>query len=163
MFATSLMLAGCGRFGTVNQGRVVAFDRAQGLVTLISDSNYRDPDHPRFDRLPPLTVRVPADSREMGPDPQPGLLLQLDCAHAGALYFDPPSESLRTVPCTAVPEGAPGAINTWSPRQRQWIAFTVPTEFRALPPETWRFGDEIRYYYKDPAIALRLMNITRTN
>ncbi len=137
LLTASLALAACGRFGTVNQGRVVAFDRAQGLVTLISDSNYRDPAHPRFDRLPPVTIHVPADRNEMGPEPQPGLLLSLDCAHRGAVLFDPATQSLRTLPCDS-------------------------PEYRNLPSEARRFGDEIRYYYKDPAVALRLMNVTKT-
>jgi hypothetical protein len=32
-----------------------------------------------------------------------------------------------------------------------------------MPADTWRAGDVVRYYYKDPAQALRLMNVTRTD
>jgi hypothetical protein len=32
-----------------------------------------------------------------------------------------------------------------------------------MPDDTWKIGDEVRYYYKDPAQALRLMNVTRTD
>jgi hypothetical protein len=33
----------------------------------------------------------------------------------------------------------------------------------AMPAGTWRAGDVVRYYYKDPARALRLMNVTATD
>ena len=176
-------LAACGGFGHVNQGQVVAYQAAEGLVTLISDSNFRDPAHPRFDVLPPVAIRVPQDPREMGPEPAPGKLLLLDCAHRRAVIFDAGSQALRTVPCTLIAERTPvlsgdsrvlkatsapldratGAITVYSARQRKLMVFSVPPEFRDLPPDSWRFGDEIRYYYKDPGRALRLMNVSKTD
>ena len=71
----ALVLIGCGRFGQVNQGRVVQYDREKGLATFIQDSNYREPGKPRFDVLPPVTVSIPADPAEMGPAPEAGKLL----------------------------------------------------------------------------------------
>jgi hypothetical protein len=32
-----------------------------------------------------------------------------------------------------------------------------------MPADTWKTGDEIRYYFRDPAQALRMMNVTRTD
>lgn len=167
-------LIGCGGFGHVNQGRVVASER--GLVTLVADSNYRDPAHPRFDLLPALTVRVPSDPREMGPEPEPGSLLLLDCGHGRAAIFDSPSGQIRTLSCAPVDErqassgtGFPrvnpreGTISVYVPRERKIVTFSVSPEYRELPVDTWKFGDEVRYYYKDPLQALRMMNMTKTD
>ena len=99
-FATILLaatLAGCGGTGSVNQGQVVEFDRAKGLVVLIQDSNYMDQSNPRFDVLPPLRVTVPVDKREMGPAPEPGKLLALDCEKKQLVVFDAASQGFRTI------------------------------------------------------------------
>lgn len=175
-------LAGCG-FGRVNQGQVIEYRQAEGLVTLISDSNYRDPAHPRFDILPPVTIHVPADRREMGPAPEAGKLLQLDRRNRRAVIFDSRAGSLRTVAfhLTAEQTGVgPGdarlranrfpvvdrahkAITIYSPRDRTIMTFSVTEECFALPDDSWKIGDEVRYYYKDPQRALRLMNVTKTD
>lgn len=176
IFIALATLAGCGGFGKINQGQVVAYDRSAGRITLISDSNYLDPAHPRFDVLPPVTIRTPADPREMGPEPEAGKLLVADCAHHRAVFFDSAASSLRTVPCTLVSERSDvppaegrrlggvsrGNISVYQEREQRLITFSVPEEYRTLPDDTWRAGDEIRYYYKEPDRALRLMNVTRT-
>ena len=175
--------AGCTRFGQVNQGRVVAYDKARGVVTLISDSNYRDPAHPRFDVLPAVSVRVPSDRREMGPEPASGCLMRLDWQNAQATYYHAASGSLRTAVFTPVDRRQPippddsrvkgrrfpvydraaKTITVYSPSERALVVLSVSPELTALPEETWRVGDDVRYYYKDPAQALRLMNVTRTD
>jgi len=176
-------LSSCGGFGQVNQGQVVEYRRAEGLITLISDSNYRDPAHPRFDVLPPVTIRVPENPREMGPEPEPGKLLALDSRNGRAVIFDPGAQALRSVELTIVSErsdvrstdarvakaGLPlvdrtaRTITTYVPRERKLITFSVPEEYLGLPGDVWKVGDEIRYYYKDAGRALRLMNVTRTD
>ena len=55
------------------------------------------------------------------------------------------------------------AITIYLPKQRRIVTISVPDEMFGLPPDSWRAGDEVRYYYKDPGQALRLMNITKTN
>jgi hypothetical protein len=176
-------LAGCGGFGHVNQGQVVDYRRDQGLITLVADSNYQDPAHPRFDVLPAVTIRTPEDPRAMGPEPEPGKLLDLDTAHRRAVIFDPATHGLRTVPYTLVSEQhgvsptdarvhhvrfplrdpSKGTITVYWARTRMLVEFSVPEEFRNLPDDTWRVGDEIRYYYKNAWRALRLMNVTKTD
>jgi hypothetical protein len=176
-------LAGCGGFGRVNQGQVVEYQRDQGLITLVADSNYRDPAHPRFDVMPAITIRTPQDPREMGPEPDAGKLLGFEAASGRLLVFDSATRSLRTVPYTVVSEQngvspadarvarsrfpvvdrSRGTITVYVARRRTLIEFSVPEEFRMLPDETWKIGDEIRYYYKDPGLALRLMNVSRTD
>jgi hypothetical protein len=176
-------LIGCGPFGRVNQGQVVEYQRGKGLVTLIQDSNYRDPVHPRFDVLPALTIRVPEDPREMGPEPEAGKLLLLDYANRRAVIFDSATQSLRSVPYGLVSEQdnvaptdarvsrirlplvdrARRTITIYAGRDRKLIAISIPEEYAALPADTWKTGDEVRYYYKDPSRALRLMNVSKTD
>ncbi len=176
-------LAGCGGFGHVNQGQVVEYRRDQGLITLVADSNYRDPSHPRFDVLPAVTIRTPEDPRAMGPEPEPGKLLDLDTSNRRAVVFDPATHGLRTVPYRLVSEQqgvsptdsrvrnvkfplrdpSKGTITVYWARTRMLVEFSVPEEFRNLPDDTWKVGDEVRYYYKNAWRALRLMNVTKTD
>ena len=176
-----LLVAGCGASGRVNQGRVIEYDAAKGLVTLISDSNPSNPADPHYDVLPPVAIRIPDDPGQMGPAPEAGKLLRLDSDKCEAVVFDSASRSIRAVTytlleeLTGVSENDPRiagrafpaidregkTITVYAP-ERRWLAtFTVPEEFLSLPDDTWKKGDEVRYYYKDPGKALRLMNVTK--
>lgn len=175
--ALALAAAGCGDFGQVNQGRVVAFDRENGLVTLVSDSNYKEPGKPRFDVLPPVTIRVPADPKEMGPAPEAGRLLRLDLAARRLVVFDPAAGGLKDIPfqvagrrdnapreeLAALPAVDRAAGTVRLAVKNAIVTLAVPGEYLSLPEDTWKVGDEVRYYYKDPGQALRLMNVTRTD
>ncbi len=176
------LLPGCGGFGRVNQGQVIAYDREKGLVTLISDSNYREPGKPKFDVLPPITVRVPENAGEMGAAPAAGRLMRLDTRTRHVVVFDSAAQDLKTIGYSPVEQhlrvaGDDGClkavafpavdrqrktVTVYARREQALVTFTVPDEFLAWPEDAWREGDEIRYYYKDPAQALRLMNVTRT-
>lgn len=177
-----VLFAGCARFGQVSQGRVIQYDAAGGLVTLIQDSNYRDPGNPRFDVLPPVTVRVPVNRAEMGPPPRAGKMLALDTARRQMVIFDARTQSLLTIAYTPVAEvhkvamndarvarGLPvvdrenRTITIYSGRQQALLTFSVAQEYFTLPADAWKMGDEVRYYYKEPGQALRMMNITRTD
>lgn len=180
--ALLLLVSGCGRFGRVNQGRVIEFDRAKGLVTLIQDSNTQ-PGKPRFDVLPPVTVRVPRDAREMGPEPEAGKLIDLDSDRGRAVVFDAQSGSLRTIAVSVVErrdnvppsdarvaglafpmiDRAQRTVTVYSSARQQFIRFSVAGEHLSLPPDSWKMGDDVRYYYKEPGQALRLMNATKTD
>jgi hypothetical protein len=174
---------GCGGSGSVNQGQVVEFDGAKGLVVLIQDSNYLDQSNPRFDVLPPLRVGVPVDKREMGPAPEAGKLLALDCEKKQLVVFDPASQGFRTIDFTLIgrQDNVDGddarvarvrfpvvdrdqrTITVYRSKERRLVTFSVPGEIFGLPADSWRTGDEVRYYYKDPGQALRMMNITKTD
>jgi hypothetical protein len=174
---------GCGGSGSVNQGQVVEFDGAKGLVVLIQDSNYLDQSNPRFDVLPPVRVTVPVDKREMGPAPEPGKLLALDCEKKQLIVFDAASQGFRTINFTLISrqddvsrddrrvagvrfpvvDRGKQAITIYHPKQRRLVTFSVSDEIFSLPADSWRTGDEVRYYYKDPGQALRMMNITKTD
>lgn len=178
----SLSLIGCGGFGQVNQGRVVQYDRVKGLVTFIQDSNYREPAKPRFDVLPPVTVRIPADPHEMGPAPEAGKLLAVDLERRQLVTYDPSAQRFRIIPYTPIEEQRnvyrddprlrgrlpridreKKTITLYDPPQRLLLTFSVSDENFSLPEDTWKAGDDIRYYYKQPGQALRMMNITRTD
>ena len=177
------LYAGCGGLGNVNQGQVIQYDKGAGLITLISDSNPSDPANPKFDVLPPVVVRVPANNLEMGPTPRAGRLIDLDTRGQKMVVFDVPSQSLRTLPYEAVSQqvGVPKddprvkgkklpainhdsmTITLYWQKRGVLLTFRAPPAYLALPEDAWRSGDTIRYYYKDPALALRLMNVSRTD
>jgi len=43
------------------------------------------------------------------------------------------------------------------------LTFKPPVEYLSLPEDTWRAGDVVRYYYKDPGKTLRVMNVSKTD
>ena len=178
-----LFVLGCGDFGMVNQGRVINYDREKGIVTYIRDTNYMEPGKPRYDLLPPVSVRIPVDRKEMGPEPEAGKRMALDTEKRQIVIYDINAQDFRTINYTLIDqqEGVFGSdprvanvsfpvvdrekktITVYSARQRIKTTFSVPDEFFALPDTTWKAGDEIRYYYKDPDQALRMMNVTKTD
>jgi len=183
--AVSLLLAGsgCGKFGRVSQGRVIEFDRSKGLITIIQDSNYSGSGQPRFDILPPITVRLPQNPAEMGPEPEAGKLIEVDAAGRRAVIFDAQAGGLRHVAVRVlerqdnvasddrrvaglnfpVIDRAARTVAVYSAARRQLLRLSVPEEHLMLPPESWKMGDDVRYYYKDAGQALRLMNLTKTD
>ena len=167
-----LLLAGCGEYGNVNQGQVIDYQHDTGVVTLIADSNYRDAARPRFDVLPPVTTRTPENPQEMGPAPEAGKLLRLDTNARKLVIFNSAANQIQEVPyqemgtaeaCAAAPavDRARKTITLCADHRTLMVSAT--DELLALPLDTWKAGDEVRYYYKDPARALRFMNITKTN
>jgi len=185
LVAGGLLLAGsgCGKFGRVSQGRVIEFDRSQGLITIIQDSNSSGSGQPRFDILPPLTVRLPRDPAEMGPQPEAGKLMEVDAARRRAVVFDAQAGGLRHVAVTLleqqdnvapddrrvaglkfpVIDRAERTVTVYSAARQQLLRLSVADEHLNLPLESWKMGDDVRYYYKDSGQALRLMNLTRTD
>ena len=179
----ALVCAGCGELGKVNQGRVVAYDPVNGVVTLVADSNAAYPGEPRYESLPPLIVKVPAQSSDMGPAPEPGLLLDVDTQRNELRVFDSDSKAVRTIGFRVVdrrtkvssrdPRVAGGrfpvvdrsgkSITIYRRKQRELLTFSVSDSDLKLPEAAWRLGDEVRYYYRDPGQALRMMNVTRTD
>jgi len=180
--ACLLFLVGCGGFGQVNQGRVVAYDPAKGLVTVISEAYGQEASAMKNGVLPPVTIQVPDDPGQMGPAPKAGRLMSVDSQKRTVVVFDPETQSFKNIGFRLVEQrdgmfaddpaikgakfpridGNRKTITVYSPKQRQLVTFSVPDEYFGLPADTWAVGDEVRYYYKDPHKALRLMNVTRT-
>jgi len=179
--AALLSAAACGNYGKVEQGRTVAFDKQSGVVTLILDSAPQS--EPRYDVLPPVKVKVPLDLKEMGAPPEPGRMLYNDFDKRQIVIFDPEAVAIKTVSYTVVerfdkvtrddPRVAKAkfprvdrqkkTVTVYSRRYKILITFTVPDEYIALPDITWKAGDEVRYYYKEPGQALRMMNVSKTD
>ncbi len=177
----AVFLLACS-FGRVSQGRVIAYDKANGLVTVVQEANDSQPGRAKY-LLPPVTVKIPANRQEMGPAPESGNLLSFDSRNRKLVVFEPASRTFRAISYTPVNEqGSVFAddprvakvkfpiihrqdktITLYSARERKLVTFTVADEYLALPDDTWKAGDEVRYYYKEPGQALRLMNVTKTD
>ncbi len=117
---SALVTLGC-HHGKVEQGRVVAYDKANGLVTIIRDSTPTAA-RPTYDALPPLTVKVPADPTEMGEHPETGKRLLFDTQARKLVVYDGGSGALRTVIYTPVIELA--NVAGYDPRVK-WVKFPI--------------------------------------
>ncbi len=177
-----LFSIGCANSGKVEQGRAVAFDKQKGEVTLILDSAPKS-DQPKYDVLPPVVVMLPQNPGEIGALPEAGKLLVLDTKNRQVTFFDQGSATVRTVSYATIEQHDDVAkddprvakaklplvdrqkktVTVYSRRKKILLTFTVPDEYLALPDDTWKSGDEIRYYYKQPGQALRLMNVSKTD
>ena len=168
------VLTGCEVNGKVEQGRVIAYDKSAGTVTLIRETWPPDPSSAGV--LPPAIVKVPADPVEMGPAPAAGRLLRVDAKSHRLVVFDGTKQEFRTIEYTPMEQRrvarAPSTppvdrnartISVYSPVDKTLITFRATDELMAMPADTWKAGDVVRYYYKQPDQALRLMNVTKTD
>lgn len=168
----AMAAAGCGVNGKVEQGRVIAYDKQAKRATLIPEAD----DKSSFGVLPPVTVKAPEDPGEMGPTPSAGKLISLDTKARTIVIFNA-AGAFQTIPYTPIKERsnvtkAPSAagidraaktITIYSAAEHTLITFAASDDLLALPADTWRSGDVVRYYYKDPDQALRMMNVTKTD
>lgn len=177
-----LFTLGCSNYGKVDQGRVIAFDKQKGLVTVIRDSA-PGASTAKYDLLPPTTVKIPSDPDEMGPAPAAGKRLLFDTNNKKLVVYDTLAGSIKTVTYTPLMEVSNvgkddarvkgiqfpivdrqnKAITIYSSRDKKLVKFTLADEYFALPDDTWQAGDDVRYYYKQPGQALRMMNVSRTD
>jgi hypothetical protein len=169
-----LAASGCQVTGQVEQGRVIAFDKKAELVTLIPEARLAQS---AAGILPPVTVKLPEDPEEKGPAPAAGKLMSVDPKSRRLVVFDAALNGFRTIEYTPVSEqrnvkktpAAPAVdrahktITVYSPEQHALITFPASEEQLAMPDDTWRSGDVVRYYYKDPDQAMRFMNVTKTD
>jgi hypothetical protein len=167
LLSLAVLLAGCGPLGKVEQGRVVAYDENTKRITLIREPNV----------LPPVTIEAPSDPEEMGPAPSAGGLMAVDSENRRLIVYDRATQSIKTIPYTPLVERrniakSPGppvvdrarkTITLYSAKDHELITIAASDDLLAMPAATWRAGDVVRYYYKDPARALRLMNVTKTD
>ncbi len=178
----AVLLWGCGNMGKVDQGRVIAFDKAKGTITLIRDVK-NDPAKPDYSFLPPVTYALPKDPMEVGADPKVGMRMNLDTKARVITIFDPAGPGFKKIDYTLIDQidnvakDSPlvagkkfpqvdrdkKAITVYSGRQKLLITFSVADEYLGLPDDTWESGDEARVYYKEPGKALRYMNVSKTD
>ena len=172
---------GCGEIGKVEQGRVIAFDKAKETVTFVVDTKH-DTANPDYSGAP-LTFSLPKDPMERGEDPKAGLRMKLDTKTREIIIYDPATKSMKNITYTLIDQKEnvgkdsslvagkkfplvdkeKKAITLYSGRQKLLVTFSVPEEYFALPDNTWEAGDEVRIYYKEPGKAARFMNITKTD
>jgi len=188
VFLLVAVLAGCQQMGSVDQGRVIEFNKEKGTVTMIRDAS-PNPDKPDYSHLPPVTYQVPTNPDEMGADPKPGKRMKLDANNREIVIYVPalnnfakihytlvdqkenvdPNDPLVFDDVTRKPKTFPvvdqnrKTITIYSRRQKTVTTFSVPDEYFAMPADTWDNGDEIRIYYKEEGKARRLMNVSKTD
>ncbi|SPE43192.1 putative Lipoprotein [Candidatus Sulfopaludibacter sp. SbA3] len=177
LIGAALSTAGCTTYGSVEQGRVIAFNKKSGQITLIRESTGGRTAKPAYDALPPISVKSPQDPDEMGPEPQAGKLMQVDLKNREMVIFDTAVNQMRTIHYTPLEERHNVAKGTglpvidkvkrtitiyWS-AERTVVTFAASEDLLAMPADTWKVGDEVRYYFKDPAQALRMMNVSKTD
>jgi hypothetical protein len=176
-----VLIWGCGEQGKVEQGRVIAFDKAQETVTFIVDTKH-DTANPDYSGAP-LTFALPKEPMERGEDPKVGMRMKLDTKTKEIVIYDPATKSMKKINYTLIDQKEnvgktsplvvdkkfpivdkdKKAITVYSGRQKLLVTFAVPEEYLALPANTWEAGDEVRIYYKQPGKAARFMNITKTD
>jgi len=178
---TLVLIWGCGEQGKVEQGRVIAFNKAAETVTFIVDTKH-DTANPDYSGAP-LTFALPKEPMERGEDPKVGMRMKLDTKTKEIVIYDPASKGMKKITYTLIDQkdnvakNSPlvagkkfpivdqekKAITVYSGRQKLLVTFSVPEEYLALPADTWEAGDEVRIYYKEPGKAARFMNITKTD
>jgi hypothetical protein len=184
----SMPVVGCAEFGQVDQGRVIEYDKAKGLVTLIRDVKH-EAQNPDYSHLPPVVYQQPVDPQEMGAEPKAGYRMKLDTQKKQIIIFDKAAQNFKTIQYVPIdyqenidkrhplvydkdqdkPKQFPvidrekKQITIYSGRQKILTTFSVPDEYFNLPDYTWDSGDEVRIYYKVEGKALRMMNISKTD
>ncbi|MDD2902879.1 MAG: DUF4881 domain-containing protein [Syntrophales bacterium] len=174
---------GCGQpSGQVEQGRVIAADKAKKTITLIRDVKH-ELGNPVYDQLPPLTFELPKNPAEMGPEPKAGKLMEVDPKAKEIVIFDDASQNFKRIKYNPIDEKegvglrnplvagktfpvvdrAKKTVTVYDKRKRLITTFALPEEFFTKPDNTFGFGDEVRIYAKLPGKALRLMNISETD
>lgn len=180
--------AGCEEYGKVDQGRAIAYDKENHIVTIIQDKAM-DPAKPDYSVLPPHTYKMPLDPAETGPEPKPGYRMKLDVDKKVIDLYNPSTQNFEELPIEIVDvqkgiakdhplvfdKDASAArkfpvidkdkksVTVYSGRQKMLVTFLVPDSHIDLPPMTWDSGDEVRLYYKTEGQALRFMNISKTD
>ncbi|MDL2285880.1 DUF4881 domain-containing protein [Desulfococcaceae bacterium OttesenSCG-928-F15] len=183
----ALVLAGCGTYGDVEQGRVVAYDDNTKTVTFIKDSG-TDASNPKYEVLPPMVFDMPKEASETGPLPSTGLRMKLDLQAKQITMYDPTRGSFEKIPFELVAEhkgidakkGHPllqgrdfpeinmdkNELTLYSQRQMELVTVKVPREaLYRYKAKDWNAGDEVRIYFKqdNPKQILRFMNVSKTN
>lgn len=178
--ALSFGLTACD-FGQVDQGRCVDFDTKAQVMTMIQDVKH-DQQNPEYSGGA-VTFKLPVDPKEMGPMPTAGGRLKLDIEKSIVVIYNNKTKAIQNIAVKMldvqrniganhpmvkgktfpVIDKEKNTITEYSARQKVLCTFQVTPEEMAFPPATWEAGNEMRVYFKQPGVALRVMNITKTN
>ena len=177
-----IMVAGCGNYGGVDQGRAIKFDKEKRVMTIIRDVK-ADPQSPDYNHLPPVTYLLPSDPNESGAEPKVGLRMKLDTQKRQIVIYDPDAKAFQTIDYTLIThkenvdkndplvkdkkfpavDREKKTITVYSGRQKILTTFSLPDEYFSKPDNTWDAGDEVRVYFKEEGKAQRYMNISKTD
>ena len=187
-----LMLAGCGEYGEVEQGRAVAFDKEKSTVSIIIDTNLDPKKPPAYTELPPHDYILPTDPMERGADPSVGLRMTLDVEKKIIKMYNPRSKAFEELSFEVVKDeqrvdvrrrhplvwdqGANKAkrfpdfdeankvVKLYSGRQQRYTEIKLSADdYAKYKGDEWNAGDECRFYYKEKGKSLRFYNITKTD
>jgi hypothetical protein len=179
---------GQDKFGQVDQGRVISFDKNEKTIVMLRDKS-QDTKKPDYTALPPVSYKLPDNPNETGPAPKAGNLMNIDPEKKEAVIFLKDSNTIATVNYTIVEEKKKvdpkdplvfdpdtkknrefpvfdqqnKTISLYLEKNKTLMTFSVPDEYFAMPKETWALGDEVRIYYKEPGKSLRFMNVSKTD
>ncbi|WP_297894403.1 DUF4881 domain-containing protein [uncultured Desulfovibrio sp.] len=177
------LLTGCNFDGGVEQGRCVAFDATAKTLTIVVDVTH-DQFNPHYSGGT-HTFKLPAESKDMGPNPSVGGRLMIDLVKNTVLIYDQKTNSVRelAVQFTDVEKNVNSdhpkvkgktfpvidkeqqTVTVYSGRQKSLITFKIPAEAQDYPAYVWTAGDEMRIAYRnaDKGQAIRIMNVSKTN
>ena len=172
-----LMIAGCGQYGEVEQGRAVAFDKEKSIVTIVVDTN-KDPKKPAaYTGLPTHQFVLPSVASERGADPTPALRMNLDVEKKTITMYNPKDNKIEDLKFEVLkdeqnvevrrrhplvwdaaankakkfPEfdAANKVIKIYSSRQSRYTEIKLSeADFGKYQGDQWNAGDECRFYYK---------------
>lgn len=138
-------------------GRVVAFDKAKRIITVVKDAN-NDKANPDF-QLPPVSFELPSDVDRV----KAGKRIKLDLKENKLKYFDDASVSFKTIDFTLVEkkEGIEAedpivanssfpaidkekkTVSIFSRRQKVLTIISVPDDALNLPVNVYDSGDDL--------------------
>lgn len=160
---------------TIKQGRAVAF--GNGTVTFVNDTNVDPKKAPMFDGKV-LTFKLPADKKEIGPEPKVGCLIDFNLDKNQVSVFR--NNMMETVPVTLV--GKPEMYESHADQlkdkkfpiidsakeevtlymKKHLFTFKIPNGMPA-DKSFWTLGDLVRVFSTQEGQARRFMNVTQTN
>lgn len=183
VLALCFALAACDFDGGVEQGRCVAFDPAAKTLTIVVDTTH-DQFNPHYSGGV-HTFKLPAEARDMGPEPSVGGRLMLEIDKGMMLYYDPADNGVKEMPVQytdveknisdthpkvagktfPVVDKEKQTVTVYSARLKSLVTFKVPAEALDLPAYTWTAGNEMRIAFKNDnkGQAIRIMNVSKTN
>jgi hypothetical protein len=166
----------------VDQGRVIQFDKAKGIIKVILNKN-ADHLNPDYSSLPPITYTLSAAPKAIGFTPKAGLRLKLDVNNNEIVIFDEANQKIKAIKYAVVNKKENIAQNNplvsencilkrfplidreknlftiYSERQRILTTITLPSEYLSLPEYTWGAGDDVLIQYKEVGKTRRVTKI----
>lgn len=168
----------------VDQGRVIQFDKAKGIVQLIPNKS-SDHLNPDYSYSPPLTYDLPSDLRKMNFIPKAGLRMKLNTKNNEIVIYDQDAQDFKTIKCALIDQkenisknnplvlenGKPkkfpvidrkkNILTIYSERQHILTTLSIPGEYLELPKYTWDAGDEVLIHYAEEGKTRKVTNIVK--